>query len=124
MHPVLLVALGSACGGVARWGLDAWIGRLAANGAFPWGIFAVNVLGCLLIGIGAAAIERDGLRLLLLTGVLGGFTTFSTFSLQTVALLQDGRVGLAAAYAGGSLAACLLGCWAGWAGMRALSAGS
>lgn len=121
MHPALLVALGSAAGGLARWALAGWLDA-RAGGAVPfWGTLAVNILGGLLIGLAAALQPRDELRLLLITGVLGGFTTFSAFSLQGLHLLQQGRVATAAAYALGSVAACLLACWAGWALARAFS---
>jgi len=122
MPPVLLVALGSAAGGVARWALAGWIDARAPG--FPWGTLAVNVIGAALIGGAAAVVERDAVRLLLITGVLGGFTTFSAYSQQTLALLQEGRAGAAAAYAAGSVLACLLACWGGWALGRAVSAGS
>ena len=114
----LLVALGSAAGGVSRWLMAGWIdARLAA----PWGTLAVNVLGGLAIGICAALLERDALRLLLITGVLGGFTTFSAYSLQTFAMLQKGALAPALGYALGSVAACLLACWGGWTLARAFS---
>jgi CrcB protein len=113
MPPVLLVALGSAVGGAARWALSGWIDGPSGSG-FPWGTLAVNVLGGLLIGVGAGIIEREAMRLLLITGVLGGFTTFSAYSLQSLQLLQGGRFGLAIGYALGSVVVCLLACWAGW----------
>lgn len=121
MPPILLVALGSAVGGVARWALAGWIDGRAGPG-FPWGTLAVNVLGGLAIGAAAALLGRESLRLLLITGVLGGFTTFSAYSLQTLTLLQGERYGAAAAYAVGSMLACLLACWAGWALARPFSA--
>jgi CrcB protein len=113
MPPVLLVALGSAVGGAARWALSGWIDGRSGSG-FPWGTLAVNALGGLLIGVGAAVIERESVRLLLIAGVLGGFTTFSAYSLQSLQLLQGGRLGLALGYALGSVVICLLACWAGW----------
>jgi fluoride exporter len=73
------------------------------------------------IGACAALIERDAMRLLLITGVFGGFTTFSSYSLQTLQLLQAGRPLPALAYALGSMAGCLLACWAGWTLARLLS---
>ena len=121
MPPLLLVALGSAVGGVARWALAGWIDGRAGPG-FPWGTLAVNVLGGLAIGAAAALLGRESLRLLLITGVLGGFTTFSSYSLQTMQLLQGDRYGAAAGYALGSMLACLLACWAGWALAKPFSA--
>jgi CrcB protein len=120
MPPILLVALGSAAGGVARWALAGWID--ARTGPGFWGTLAVNMLGGLAIGAAAALLGRESLRLLLITGVLGGFTTFSAYSLQTLTLLQGERYGAAAGYAVGSVLACLLACWAGWALARPFSA--
>ena len=100
-----------------HWARASWFDARAAS-SIPWGTLAVNVLGGLAIGVAAALIEREGLRLLLITGILGGFTTFSAYSLQT---LQSGRIGLALGYACGSVAICLSpagrdGCWR--AGLR------
>lgn len=121
MHPILLVAAGSAVGGAARWAMASWLdARFDADVRF-WGTLSVNVLGGLVIGAAAALLERDALRLLLITGVLGGFTTFSSYSLQTLQLLQAGRMLPAAAYAVGSMLGCLLACWAGWSLARLLS---
>ena len=114
MPPILLVALGSALGGAARWALGGWIDA-RTGGGFPWGTLSVNLLGGLAIGLLAALDTREPVRLLLIVGVLGGFTTFSSYSLQTLQLLQQGRLVAAAGYAVGSMAACLLACWAGWA---------
>jgi fluoride exporter len=95
MRLLLYVALGSALGGVARY----WVSGLVAQRwgeVFPWGTLTVNVVGSGLIGVLAALGEsaRIGLppeaRALLIVGVMGGFTTFSSFSLQTLQLLQDG----------------------------------
>jgi CrcB protein len=123
VRPVLLVALGGALGSVARWGLSGLIQR-ASGSTWPWGTFAVNVAGSLLIGfIGALAIERVLLspnsRLLLITGVLGGFTTFSAYSYETVGLLREGRWPAAAAYALGSIVVGVTATIAGYSvGMR------
>jgi CrcB protein len=95
MRSLLLIALGSALGGVARNGMSAWLSERAGE-AFPWGTLAVNVLGSLVVGALAAVGDapRLGLsvdaRQFLMIGVLGGFTTFSAFSLQTLRLIQDG----------------------------------
>lgn len=120
LPPLVLVAVGSAVGGMARWSLSSWIDA-AHDHDFPWGTFAINVLGAVLIGFVAAIMPREELRLLLVTGVLGGFTTFSAYSQQTLALLQEERYGLAALYAAGSVVACLLACWLGWLLGRAVS---
>jgi CrcB protein len=99
----LLVGLGGACGAAARHALALWITRAMAGGAaFPIGIFIVNVLGSAAAGTvaGLAAAGRfpsgDGLRLFVVVGLLGGFTTFSTFTVDTLALLRAGRPELAA----------------------------
>ena len=101
MIPVLLVALGGALGSVARYGVTLLTLR-AFGPAFPWGTLAVNVVGGLVMGLIAALITTRGgsndLRLFLMTGVLGGFTTFSAFSLDAVALWERGEVGLAGGY--------------------------
>ena len=95
MRTLFLIALGSALGGVARNGLSAWVAQRAGD-AFPWGTLAVNVLGSLVVGALAAVGDapRWGLsveaRQFLMIGVLGGFTTFSAFSLQTLRLIQGG----------------------------------
>lgn len=120
MHSIVLVALGGGLGAVARRGLGLWIGPLAGEGRFPYATFAVNLAGCLLAGVLAGLVERfDAIgsqaRLFLLTGLLGGFTTFSAFGLETVQLLRRGEMVAAALDAGGSL---LLGLVAVWLGMR------
>ncbi|MFT8247142.1 fluoride efflux transporter FluC [Roseomonas sp. BN140053] len=96
-----LVALGGAAGSVARYVTGIWALRLLGAG-FPWGTLAVNILGSAAIGlagglIAAGAPVPDGMRLLLVTGFLGGFTTFSAFALDTGALLERSPA-LAAGY--------------------------
>ena len=103
----LWVFLGSGLGGVIRFGIGAAI--LQRGGMPIWGTLAVNLIGSLLIGIVAgwhaqAPMERDPWRIGLAPGFLGGFTTFSAFSLETFELLTDRRFGLAAAYGFGSVA--------------------
>lgn len=133
LPPVLLVALGGAAGSSARYLVSAWCAQTAGTQRFPLGTFVVNVLGCLLAGVLASCAGRlpwpdAGTRLLLMTGLLGGFTTFSAFGLETAQLLRRGDWWLACGYAGGSLvlgvAAVLAGLWLsgapgggrGWAG--------
>lgn len=93
----LLVALGGAAGSVLRYAVS-----LALNGAWPWGTLAVNALGSVAIGALTAAGTSGEARLLLVTGVLGGFTTFSAFSLEAATLWGRGPY-LAALYVGASL---------------------
>lgn len=113
MRVLLLVALGSALGGVTRY----WVSGLVASRVgetFPWGTLAVNVLGSALIGAVAAFGDsgRLGLsaeaRQFLMLGVLGGFTTFSSFSLQTLRLVQDGDWTRAAGNVVVSITLCLV----------------
>jgi CrcB protein len=101
------VAAGGAVGAVARWSLT----EAVPDGAgFPWTTFAINVLGAGLLALLPAIAERRHplLALVLGPGVLGGFTTFSLYAEQARALVADGSVLLAAAYAVGTLLACLL----------------
>jgi len=130
----LAVALGGALGSCARWWLGGWVQRRAsaASGAvalFPVGTLAINLLGCLAIGFLVALVEERGalepaLRVFLLVGVLGGFTTFSTFGLETVALVRDGNAWLAAVNVGASVAGGLAGVWAGIVAARWLVGGA
>lgn len=113
MIQVLLVALGGAVGSVARYGVGLaaarWLGL-----AFPWGTLAVNVAGGLAMGLLAARLgpEGESARLLVGVGLLGGFTTFSAFSLETVRLMEH-QPGLAALYAAASLLLSVGACWLG-----------
>jgi CrcB protein len=113
MHPVLLVALGGAVGSVARYGVGVALARWLGL-AFPWGTLAVNVIGGLAMGLLAARVapDNESARLLIGTGLLGGFTTFSAFSLETVRLMEQ-QPGLAALYALASLVLSVGACWMG-----------
>lgn len=102
MIPVLLVALGGALGSVARYGVNVASLRVFGPG-FPWATLTVNVVGGLVMGLLAAILALKAetspeAKLFMMTGVLGGFTTFSAFSLDAVTLYERGAVGLAAAY--------------------------
>ena len=108
MRIALLVALGGAVGSVMRWLMMQWALRLTPVSTFPFGTLAVNVVGSLAIGaIMTLATERAALspemRMLLVTGVLGGFTTFSAYSYETLVLLKGGQASAAALYALGSV---------------------
>ena len=112
---VLAVAIGGAIGAVSRFwmsnGIYAWLGR-----DFPWGTLVVNVIGSLVMGwLYVQFVERGDvphvLRLALMTGLLGAFTTFSTFSLETVQLLERGHVVGALGNVVGSAVICVAVCW-------------
>lgn len=99
----LLVAIGGGLGAMARFALSGWILPHTLQHKFPWPTFVVNVFGCLIAGIlFAVAAKHDlfspNLRLFLFTGLLGGFTTFSAFGLETMHLLKRGDVWTALAY--------------------------
>ena len=99
---VLFVALGGAVGAVARYGIGLASARFAEAGV-PVGTWVVNAVGCLLIGLAIPLVVDDRARLALVVGVLGSFTTFSTYSADTVGLWEAGRPALAAANAAGSV---------------------
>jgi CrcB protein len=113
MMQLLWVALGGAVGSVARYGVGVAAVRVFGL-VFPWGTLIVNVLGGLAIGVLSARLgpENENLRLLLGVGVLGGFTTFSTFSLETVRLMQQ-HPASAALYVAASLVLSVGACWTG-----------
>jgi fluoride exporter len=122
------IAAGSALGGIARFWCSGVIAR-AFGETFPWGTLIVNVSGSLLIGIIAALTGPDGriflgstARLALMAGFCGGYTTFSSFSLQTLSLVQDGELWLAGANIALSVVACLVAVWAGYAFATSINA--
>ncbi len=111
MNQVMAIAAGGAIGSVLRYGLSILVQTLAGRG-FPFGTLAVNVLGCLAMGFlfvlldertGEGAVWRAGL----LIGVLGGFTTFSAFSIETFSLVEQGALAKAAGYMAASLILCV-----------------
>lgn len=113
------IALGSAFGGIARFWASGVVAR-AMGETFPWGTLVVNVTGSLLIGLIAALTGPDGrvfigstARLALMAGLCGGYTTFSSFSLQTLNLMNDGEWACAGGNVVGSVVLCLLAVWAG-----------
>lgn len=114
----LLIGLGGALGSLARYGCSVAVTSRLGQ-AFPWGTLAVNAVGSLLIGVAFGALEpgsrwqiaqstRDAVNHFFMIGVLGGFTTFSSFSLQTLGLLRDGQYLAAGANAFFSVTVCLL----------------
>lgn len=115
----LLVALGGALGSMARHGLNHLIQRQVPS-SFPLGIFAINVTGSILIGVmggliasgrWSASVEA---RTFVLIGLLGGFTTFSSFSIDTLTLLRNGHLVQAVSNVVGQVGLSLLGVWAGY----------
>lgn len=104
----LHVALGGAAGATLRYALGLWIVRLVGQTAFPVGVLTANVVGSFVMGVFVAIAARAGLTHLLplvTTGFLGGFTTFSAFSLEAVTLWERGALGQAALYV--ALSVCL-----------------
>lgn len=128
MNPSLLlaVAAGGAAGATARYAASFWI-QGWAGGGFPWATLAINAVGSLLMGMlveGFALIADPGaiIRGFLTVGVLGAFTTFSTFSLEVVSLAQRGEAMAAAAYVAASLSLCVLGLFLGLSVVRLVAA--
>lgn len=124
MNAALLVFLGGGIGSVLRYGVGRWLGPHAA-GAIPWSTFAVNVLGSLCLGaLVAYAANRelpDPMRTFLAVGILGGFTTYSSFNAETLLLFGQRGAALAGAYVLGTVAVCLAAGWCGgWIVHRAL----
>ena len=114
LFQVLAVAMGASAGALARWGAGLWLN--ARWQGFPLGTLLVNIVGGLMVGMALEWFGRQPnelLKLLLVTGFLGGLTTFSSFSGESLTLLQRGDFGLALAHTGmhvlGSLAAAALG---------------
>lgn len=120
MKAILLVGIGGFAGAVARYLLGGAVLHISVQERFPYSTFVVNVLGCLAIGALASLAEKQHLlspeaRLLLMTGLLGGFTTFSAFGLEAVYLIRRGELWVATLYAGGSV---VMGIAAVWLGMK------
>lgn len=117
---MLLVAAGGAVGSVGRYLLSGWALHHTAAWRFPLGTFLVNVVGCLFVGILAGLVEQYELfssdtRLFLFTGIAGGFTTFSAFSLEAFHLLRRGEALIAGGYIASSFIVGLLLLWGGFA---------
>ncbi len=127
MNAIALVFVGAGIGGVLRHLVNLAGPRVFSTG-FPAGTLLINVLGSFLIGCVAGWLAfkageswSQNVRLFVVTGVLGGFTTFSAFSLETALLAERGDMGLAALYVGGSVALSLVAVFGGLALMRALA---
>lgn len=122
MKAILLVAFGGAMGSVARYTLSGWVLHRTLEWRFPLATFVVNIMGCLIIGILAGlAIKNDlfstDTRAFLFTGLVGGFTTFSAFGLETFYLLRRGEIWVAG---GNVLFSILVGLIALWLGFSAV----
>lgn len=126
MTGLLAVAGGGALGAAARYLVGGWV-QDATRGLFPWGTFAVNVAGALLLGFAMVWLQNTvasaETRQLVTVGFLGSFTTFSTYSYETVAMIRDGQLGRAGVYAVGSLALGLAAVIVGAALARGILAG-
>ena len=125
MPTIIWVALGGALGSAARYGVNVWSGRILGS-EFPWHTLIVNVAGCFAMGllIELMALKLNAgndMRAFLTTGILGGFTTFSAFSLDFAYLVERKSYGLAGAYAASSVAVSLIAVFAGLYLIRALA---
>lgn len=127
MTAYLWIAVGSALGGIARYAcsslLAGWFGQ-----TFPWGTLAVNVLGSFIIGFFATLTGPDGrvtvsaeMRQFVTVGFCGGYTTFSSFSIQTLNLAQDGEIARAGLNVSASVALCLVSVWLGYVAAAAMN---
>ncbi len=116
MNQLLLIGLGGALGAISRYGLSSLVYGITGR-EFPWGTLVVNVLGSFFIGLLSVwLIERiasTDLRALLIVGFLGALTTFSTFSIETLALLEEGALTRAFANVLTSVIVCVAAAWAG-----------
>lgn len=115
---LLVIAIGGAIGAAARYLLSAFVLRVSGT-LFPLGTFVVNVVGCLVFGaIAGVSTQRvqmaPALRLFLLTGILGGFTTFSSYAFESFQLVRDGQMLWASINIAGQVVAGLVGMWAGY----------
>lgn len=124
MKLLLLACAGGALGAGARYLAYTEVTRIW-GAAFPWGTLVINVSGSLLIGMLMAILliklpDAIGLRIFLVTGVLGGFTTFSAFSMEFVALMERSEITYALLYAAGSVVLSIAACWLGLSVTRAV----
>jgi CrcB protein len=115
----LWIFVGGGLGSLARWGVSGWIANTIGE-TFPWGTLIVNISGCFVIGLFATLTGPEGrwltpgtFRQFFMLGICGGYTTFSSFSLQTLTLAEDGQWFKAGANSVLSLVLCLAGVWLG-----------
>jgi CrcB protein len=106
------IALGSALGGAGRYWCSGLVARRLGE-TFPWGTLIVNILGSFVVGFADALLAGTPARQLVMSGLCGGFTTFSSFSLQTLNLVRDGEWARAGANVGASVVTCLISVWLG-----------
>jgi CrcB protein len=116
---MLMVGLGGGLGSIARYKLGGFVLHRTGAWDFPWSTFTVNVLGCFVIGVLAALVERHDFfsnttRIFLFTGLLGGFTTYSAFAYEGTFLIRKGLFNLAALYAFTTLLAGFAAVWIGF----------
>ncbi len=119
---ILLIGLGGGLGSIARYLCQKWFMDHYPH-SFPWGTFTVNFIGCFLIGLFWAIAFKsfsgnESWKLFLMTGICGGFTTFSAFTLEGIGLVKEQRLGLFFVYIGGSV---VIGLLATYAGMKIMS---
>lgn len=112
----IVIGVGGALGAMARYALSTFIYQKYAH-TFPWGTFLVNILGCFLLGIvyvlGVKYFSSSNIRLFIMVGFLGAFTTFSAFSIETLNIIKAGQIKIALSYGFGSLFFCLIAVWMG-----------
>ena len=119
MHKILIIGTGGFIGAVGRYYLSGWIQRAIDRPWYPFGTLGVNCLGCLVIGLLAGLADNRNLfspdtRLFLLVGLLGAFTTFSTFGFETFALIRDEQFILAGINIAGQIILGLIAVWLGY----------
>ncbi|MDB5540068.1 MAG: fluoride efflux transporter CrcB [Devosia sp.] len=125
MQAYLLVGIGGALGAMARFGAQGWIGSLA-NG-FPIATFLINILGSIAMGVLVGVLAKatpqyqDEIRLFVAVGIFGGFTTFSSFSLDAIVMIERGDILLAGVYIVGSVLLSIAGLWMGLLAMRVVA---
>lgn len=125
MQAYLLVGIGGALGAAARYGAQSWIGSLA-NG-FPTATFLINILGSIAMGLLVGVLAKttpqyqNEIRLFVAVGIFGGFTTFSSFSLDAITMIERGDVLLASVYIVGSVILSVAGLWMGMLAIRVVA---